>query len=91
MRGDHLSVDGSFIEANAGSSSRMAREQLPEAAEVKRTVRDKKNLSLKSQPGAYHLCRRDFLNATSFSILAEEQENIFGRFQEVRNRARQSE
>jgi transposase len=39
IKGDHLSVDGSFIEANASTGSRIAREQLPEAAQVNRTVR----------------------------------------------------
>lgn len=33
-------MDGSFIEANASRSSRIAREQLPEAAQVNRTVRE---------------------------------------------------
>jgi hypothetical protein len=32
--------DGSFIEANASTSSRIARKQLPEAAQVNRTVRE---------------------------------------------------
>jgi hypothetical protein len=36
---DNLSVDGSFIEANANKGSRIPREQLAEAAQVKRTVR----------------------------------------------------
>jgi transposase len=39
VQGDHLSVDGTFIEANASIGSRIPREQLGEAAEVKRTVR----------------------------------------------------
>src|SRR5207245_6110673 len=34
VRGDHLSVDGSFVEANAAKESRIQREQLGEAAEV---------------------------------------------------------
>jgi hypothetical protein len=33
-------VDGSFIPANASRLSRIPREQLPEAAQVKRTVRE---------------------------------------------------
>jgi transposase len=40
VKGDHLSVDGSFIEANASRSSRIAREQPPEAAQVNRTLRE---------------------------------------------------
>ena len=40
VEGEHLSVDGSFIQANASRSSRIPREQLPEAAHVKRTVRE---------------------------------------------------
>src|SRR5262249_44302731 len=39
VRGDELSVDGSFVEANAAKESRVLREQLAEAAEVHRTVR----------------------------------------------------
>jgi transposase len=40
VEGEHLSVDGSFIPANASRSSRIPREQLREAAQVKRTVRE---------------------------------------------------
>src|ERR1700704_1118023 len=39
VQGTHLSVDGSFIEANAAKESRIPREQLAEAAQVRRTVR----------------------------------------------------
>ena len=39
VQGEHLSVDGSFIEANAAKESRIPREQLAEAAQVNRTVR----------------------------------------------------
>ena len=39
VEGDNLSVDGSFIEANANTQSRIPREQLAEAAQVKRSVR----------------------------------------------------
>src|SRR3974377_1056343 len=38
VRGDNLSVDGSFVEANAAKESRIPREQLAEAAEVHHTV-----------------------------------------------------
>ena len=40
VEGEHLSVDGSFIAANASRSSRIPREQLAEAAQVKLTVRE---------------------------------------------------
>jgi hypothetical protein len=40
VEGEHLSVDGSFIPANASRLSRIPRQQLPEAAHVKRTVRE---------------------------------------------------
>jgi transposase len=40
VQGEHLSVDGSFILANASTDSRIPREQLAEAAQVKRTVRE---------------------------------------------------
>ena len=39
VQGKHLSVDGSFVEANASKESRIPREQLAEAAQVKQTVR----------------------------------------------------
>ncbi len=39
VRGDNLSVDGSFIEANASKESRIPRQQLAEAAQVKQTLR----------------------------------------------------
>ena len=39
VRGDDLSVDGSFVEANASKESRTPREQLAEAAQVNQTVR----------------------------------------------------
>jgi transposase len=38
--GEHMSVDGSFIQANASTDSRIPREQLAEAAEVKHAVRE---------------------------------------------------
>ena len=39
VRGDKLSVDGSFVEANAAKESRIPREQLAEAAQVHQTLR----------------------------------------------------
>jgi len=39
VHGKHLSVDGSFVEANAAKESRIPREQLLEAAPVNHTVR----------------------------------------------------
>jgi transposase len=39
VEGKHLSVDGSFVEANAAKESRVPREQLAEAAQLNRTVR----------------------------------------------------
>jgi len=39
VQGKHLSVDGSFVEANAAKESRIPWEQLVEAAQVNRTVR----------------------------------------------------
>ncbi len=40
VQGDHVSVDGSFIQADASNGSRIPREQLGEAAHVKRNVRE---------------------------------------------------
>jgi len=39
VQGKHLSVDGSFVEANTAKESRIPREQLAEAAQVNRSVR----------------------------------------------------
>ena len=39
VQGKHLSVDGSFVEANAAKESRIPRPQLAEAAQVHHTVR----------------------------------------------------
>jgi transposase len=39
VKGEHMSVDGSFIQADATNDSRIPREQLTEAAQVNRTVR----------------------------------------------------
>ena len=39
VQGQHLSVDGSFVEANAAKESRIPREQLVDAAKVHHTVR----------------------------------------------------
>jgi len=39
VQGQHLSVDGSFVEANAAKESRIPREQLAEVAQVNQTVR----------------------------------------------------
>ena len=40
VRGEHLSVDGSFIQANASNASRIPREQWEEAAQVKHTAHE---------------------------------------------------
>jgi len=39
VSGEHMSVDGTFVQANANNDSRIPREQLAEAAQVKRSVR----------------------------------------------------
>jgi hypothetical protein len=39
VQGDHLSVDGSFIQADASNASRIPRERLSEVAQVNRNVR----------------------------------------------------
>src|SRR5271166_334958 len=40
VKGEHMSVDGSFIQANADHHSRVPRERLPEAAQVHHAVRE---------------------------------------------------
>src|ERR1035441_218974 len=39
VQGKHLSVDGSFVEANAAKESRIPREQLADVAQVNHNVR----------------------------------------------------
>jgi hypothetical protein len=39
VQGDNLSVDGSFVDANANKGSRIPREQFAEAARVNQIVR----------------------------------------------------
>src|SRR6202140_1133424 len=39
VSGEHMSVDGTFVQANANNDSRIPREQLAEAAQVHHTVR----------------------------------------------------
>src|SRR6266568_5874136 len=40
VKGEHMSVDGSFIQANADHHRRVPREQLAEIAKVNHTVRE---------------------------------------------------
>ena len=40
VKGEHMSVDGSFVQANADHHSRVPREQLAEVAKVNRAVRE---------------------------------------------------
>jgi len=40
VKGEHMSVDGSFVQANADHHSRVPREHLAEVAKVNRTVRE---------------------------------------------------
>ncbi|MBZ5574274.1 MAG: hypothetical protein LAO09_20620 [Acidobacteriia bacterium] len=40
VKGEHMSVDGSFIQANADHHSRVPRERLAEVAKVNHTVRE---------------------------------------------------
>lgn len=52
VRGDKLSVDGTFVEANAAKESCIPREQLTEAAQVNRTVREWLNWKRRTQSSA---------------------------------------
>ena len=51
VQGKHLSVDGSFVEANAAKQSRIPREQVGEAAQVHHTVRQYLYGSGTAEPG----------------------------------------
>jgi transposase len=50
VEGKQLSVDGTFVEANAAKESRVPREQLAEAAQVHRTVRQYLNEVAEQNP-----------------------------------------
>src|SRR5512141_1309125 len=55
VQGEHMSVDGSFVRADANNESRVPREQLAEAAQVKRTVREYlKELEEQNDNGEVH-------------------------------------
>ena len=56
VQGKHLSVDGSFVEANAAKESRIPREQLAEAAQVNHTVRQYLVELEAAEPGAKSRC-----------------------------------
>ena len=51
VKGDNLSVDGSFVEANATKESRIPREQLAEVAQVNHTVRQYLAELERAEPG----------------------------------------
>ena len=51
VQGEELSVDGSFVEANAARESRIPREQLAEAARVHHTVRGDCGRTGTAEPG----------------------------------------
>jgi Transposase domain (DUF772) len=65
VEGNNLSVDGTFIEANANKESRIPREQLAEAAQVKRNVRqylvelEQQNLIEEPVPQQEHVSTTD--------------------------------
>jgi transposase len=55
VQGEHMAVDGSFVRADANNESRIPREQLAEAAQVKRTVREYlKELEEQNDNGEVH-------------------------------------
>src|SRR6202140_4674097 len=64
VQGDNLSVDGSFIEANASKQSRIPREQLPEAAQVKQTVRQYLNELEQQNPTEEPVHEQDQVSTT---------------------------
>jgi transposase len=64
VQGDSLSVDGSFIEANASKQSRIAREQLAEAAQVNQTVRQYLNELEQQNPTEQPVHQQDRVSTT---------------------------
>src|ERR1700752_337855 len=64
VQGTHLSVDGSFIEANAAKESRIPREQLAEAAQVRRTVWQYLREGEEQNPGEEPVHEQDKVSTT---------------------------
>jgi transposase len=64
VQGKHLSVDGSFVEANAAKESRIAREQLLEAAQVHDTVRQYGKELEQQNPGEEPVHEQDQVSTT---------------------------
>ncbi|MGB0077729.1 MAG: IS1182 family transposase [Candidatus Sulfotelmatobacter sp.] len=64
VQGQHLSVDGSFVEANAAKESRIPREQLLEAAQVNHTVRQYVEELEQQNPGEEPVHQQDQVSTT---------------------------
>ncbi len=64
VQGKHLSVDGSFVEANAAKESRIPREQLAEAAQVNQTVRQYLVELEQQNPSAEPVHKQDQVSTT---------------------------
>jgi transposase len=64
VQGDHLSVDGSFIQADASNGSRIPREQLSEVAQVKRNVREYLEDLERENPSEGRVHQQDKVSAT---------------------------
>src|SRR5436309_87066 len=66
IQGKHLSVDGSFVEANAAKGSRIPREQLVEAAQVHHTVY--------AHAGQYSPQKQSALRSRAFFLSSRKQQ-----------------
>jgi transposase len=64
VQGDNLSVDGSFVEANASKASRIPREQLADAAKVNRNVRQYLNELEEQNPTEEPVHEQDQVSTT---------------------------
>src|SRR6516225_8655294 len=64
VRGDQLSVDGSFVEANAAKESRIPRQQLVEAAQVHQTLRQYLEELEQQNPVAEAVHEQDLVSTT---------------------------
>jgi hypothetical protein len=92
VRGDNLSVDGSFVEANASKESRIPREQLAEAAQVNHTVRqylvelEQQNPSDKPvHEQKLGQRARDLANTPAFASAQRERKKVEALFAELKN------
>jgi hypothetical protein len=76
VQGKHLSVDGSFVEANAAKESRVPREQLGEAAQVHHMVRQYLPELEQQNPAEEPVHEQDQVSTTDFGARHPSQQGV---------------